>query len=114
MSELILTPQRMEEINDLIENLSYYKAQRVKLEESRKILKANLMKEALLRGITAVQAQEREAYSSDEYKQVVEALRFATKEETKNYYLFKLFEIEIDVWRTRQASLRKELESLGG
>ena len=114
MSDFILTENRIVEINELIERLSHYKAQRTALEEYRKILKANLMKEALGKGITAVQAQEREAYSSDEYQQVVEALKVATKEETQAYYQFKLFEIEIDVWRTRQASLRKELENLGG
>ena len=45
------------------------KSERVFLEEFRKSKKALLMKDALLNGIEAANAQEREAYANPEYQQ---------------------------------------------
>lgn len=94
-------------IGSLIDRLSKYKAQRISYENYRKVLKAKLMKKAMLNGSTAVQAQEREAYSHPDYEKVVEAIQIATEEETRAYWELEMFRTEIDVWRTEQANNRR-------
>ena len=49
------------------------KAQRVYLEEFRRVQKALLMKDALALGIEAANAQEREALADPQYRQVLKA-----------------------------------------
>jgi hypothetical protein len=94
----------------MIERLSKFKGQRISFENYRKVLKARLMKKAMLNGCTAVQAQEREAYSHQEYERVVEAIQIATEEETKAYWELEMFRTEIDVWRTEQANNRRIMD----
>ena len=75
-----------------------------------KVLKARLMKKAMMNGHNAVQAQEREAYSHQDYERVVEAIQIATEEETKAYWELEMFRTEIDVWRTEQANNRRIMD----
>jgi len=97
-------------IYDLINRLSKFKGQRISYENYRKVLKARLMKKAMVGGHNAVQAQEREAYSHPDYEKVVEAIQIATEEETKAYWELEMFKTEIDVWRTEQANIRRAME----
>ena len=64
------------------------KAQRVYLEEFRKSKKALLMKDALVLGYEAANAQEREAYADPEYQSLLKGLAAAIeKEETFRWEL---------------------------
>jgi hypothetical protein len=84
------------------------KAKRVYLEEFRKSKKALLMKDALLKGIEAANAQEREAYADPEYLQLLEGLASAIEiEETLKWHL-EAAKMRTDIWRTEQANARME------
>lgn len=91
------------------EDFAKYKSKRVGLEQYRKILKSRLMKEALVEGFSSAQAQEREAYASSEYEELINALEIATRFETELYWKLKIFDIESQVWRTLQANKRNEI-----
>lgn len=87
------------------------KAKRVYLEEFRKSKKALLMKDALLKGIEAANAQEREAYSHPEYLELLEGLAGAIEiEETLKWHL-EAARMRTDIWRTEQANARMEIRS---
>lgn len=102
--------ENKKKIYSLIERLSKFKGQRISYENYRKVLKARLMKRAMMNGHNAVQAQEREAYSHQDYERVVEAIQIATEEETKAYWELEMFRTEIDVWRTEQANNRRIMD----
>jgi hypothetical protein len=95
---------------NMIARLSKFKGERISCENYRKVLKARLMKKAMLSGHNAVQAQEREAYSHQDYEKVIDALQIATEEETRAYWELEMFRTEIDVWRTEQANNRRAME----
>lgn len=101
---------KKKELHGLIERLSKFKGQRISYENYRKVLKARLMKKAMVSGHNSVQAQEREAYSHQDYERVVEAIQIATEEETKAYWELEMFRTEIDVWRTEQANNRRIMD----
>lgn len=105
---MILTEKRKHEMIQKAADLAKFRGQRVGLEHYRKVLKARLMKKAMKMGIKAAQAQEREAYSDPEYEQIIEAIQIATEEETRLYWELNLFKSEIDIWRTEEASRRKD------
>ena len=94
-------------IRDNALKLAQAKAHRVLLEEHRKTLKARLMIEAEKNGTTAIAAQEREAYASEQYETHIEGLSAAVQEETHLYALMKAAEIKIEAWRTQEASNRR-------
>lgn len=87
-------------------------AERVYLTELRKSTKAELMKEAEAQGVTAANAQEREAYAHPAYISLLERLRKATEVATLRRLEFKMKEWEIEVWRTKQATRRAETKIL--
>lgn len=108
-SEMFLTEQRKKAILEDTENFAKYKSQRIGLDQYRKIVRAKLMKEAQAAGVNSVQAQEREAYASPEYEEVVNALEVATRFETELYWKLRIFDIEVQVWRTNQANKRNDI-----
>lgn len=82
------------------------KAQRVYLEEFRRVKKALLMKESLAMGIEAANAQEREALADPQYQQVLKGLAAAIeKEETLRWELESL-RLDIEIFRTKEATNR--------
>lgn len=81
------------------------KAERIYLEEYRKSLKAILMKRSLE---TAVNAQEREAYSDPEYLQLLLGLREAVEAEEKLRWDLIGAQARVEIWRTEQANFRAE------
>lgn len=105
---MILSEQRKMELIQKANDLGKFKGQRAAYEHYRKVLKARLMKKAMANGVTSVQAQEREAYADPDYENIINAIQIATEEETRLYWELKIFETEIQVWRTEQANDRRE------
>ena len=82
------------------------KAQRVYLEEFRRVQKALLMKDAQTMGVEAANAQEREALADPQYRQVLKGLSAAIeKEETLRWELESL-RLDIEIFRTKEATNR--------
>jgi hypothetical protein len=79
------------------------RANRAYMEEYRKVIKAQLMKE---HGTSTVNAQEREAYSDPRYIAHLDALKIAVYEDEKHRFLLAAAEAKIDAWRTQQATER--------
>jgi len=82
------------------------KAQRVYLEEFRKSQKALLMKDALVMGYEAANAQEREAYADPTYHQLLKGLAAAIEKEETLRWEIEAARLDIEVWRTREATNR--------
>jgi len=82
------------------------KSQRVYLEEFRKTKKALLMKEALVMGIEAANAQEREAYAHPEYQELLQGLAAAIETEETLKWNLEAARMRCDIWRTEQANNR--------
>lgn len=83
------------------------KAERIYLEEYRKSLKAILMKESME---SAVNAQEREAYSDSQYLKLLAGLRAAVEIEEKLRWDLIAAQARIEIWRTEQANARAEIK----
>ena len=81
------------------------KADRIYMEEFRKSLKAIIMKRSLE---TAVNAQEREAYSDPEYVQLLQGLREAVEVEEEIRWGLVAAQARIEVWRSIEATNRAE------
>jgi hypothetical protein len=81
------------------------KAERVYLEEFRKTIKANIMSLHLDKPVTA---QEREAYSSEEYKTHLLAMKQAIAEDEFNRWGMVAASATLDAWRTENANRRGE------
>lgn len=97
---------------DMMEKAREYavaEANRVYLTELRKSTKAELMKKAEADGVTAANAQEREAYAHPDYIDLLKRLRKATEVATLYRLEFKMKEWEIEVWRTKHATKRAEM-----
>jgi len=96
------------------ENAAAYgnaKGRRVHLEEFRKSKKALLMKDALKAGIEAANAQEREAYADKEYRNLLLGLAVAIEDEETLRWQLEAARLEIEIWRTRQATERMTVSS---
>ena len=93
-------------IRDNAPKLAKAKAQRVYLEEFRKSKKALLMKDAMLRKIDAVNAQEREAYSHPEYLEILEGLAAAIEIEEGIKWRIEAARLRVEIWRTESANNR--------
>lgn len=81
------------------------KANRIYMEEFRKVVKAQIMRE---RESLALGAQERDAYSDERYATHLEALKSAVEQD--EFYRWKMVaaEAKIEAWRTQQANARAE------
>jgi hypothetical protein len=84
------------------------KADRIYLEEYRKSLKAILMKRSME---NAVNAQEREAYSDEEYIELLNGLKAAVETEEELRWGLIAAQARIEVWRTQEASARAEVRA---
>jgi hypothetical protein len=81
------------------------KANRIYMDEYRKSLKAILMKRSME---TAVNAQEREAYSHPEYVELLNGLREAVETEERLRWEMVAAQARVEVWRSQEASNRVE------
>ena len=107
-----MTPEEAAEtIRELAPKYGEAKAQRAYLEEFRRAKKALLMKDSLLLGEKAVNAQEREALADPEYLQLLKGLAVAIEQEESLRWQLEAARLEIDIWRTRQASERLLIRS---
>ena len=84
------------------------KAQRVYLEEFRKSKKALLMKDALKLGVEAANAQEREAYADPAYHPLLKGLAQAIEQEETLKWELEAARLDIEIWRTREATNRMQ------
>lgn len=81
------------------------KAERIYLDEYRKSLKAILMKRSYEQ---TVNAQEREAYSDQEYIDLLKGLKEAVEREEEIRWGLVAAQARIEVWRTQSANDRAE------
>lgn len=79
------------------------RAERVYVEEYRKTLKAEIMRE---HPSLAVAAQEREAYADKRYIAHLGAIRDAVYTDEKNRFLRAAAEAKINAWQTQSANHR--------
>ena len=98
-----------QKIRDTFPLYSKAKALRLKNENVRKITKSELMIEAQANGVKTIVAQENYAYTNPEFKKVVNDLADSVQEETLRYWELKTFEMEMEYWRTSQATRRAEM-----
>jgi hypothetical protein len=82
------------------------KGQRIYLDEFKRSKKAMLMRDALLNGIDAASHQEREAYSSPEYQKLIQGLAAAVEKEETLRWELESYRLEVEIWRTREATNR--------
>ena len=101
MSELELE-KKLHEIREIGEKYAKAKGNRVELEYSRHIVKADLMKEAMLRStdFKSAAAQEREAYASPRYKEHIKSLAYAIEEEEGLEWQKKIIQFKFEMWKT--------------
>lgn len=81
------------------------KAKRVQLEEFRKSKKAILMQQS---DAKTVADREAYAYSHPEYVEVCQGMANATEAEELFRWKLKAAELQIDIWRSREASNRAQ------
>lgn len=86
------------------------KGRRIYLEEFRKSKKALLMKDAMIAGIEAANAQEREAYSHPEYLELLQGLEQAIVIEETLKWRMEAARMKCDIWRTESANARLEVK----
>jgi hypothetical protein len=103
----------LERYRQLAERYAPARANREYIDEYKKSLLALLMKDAERNGATSNAAQERDARARGEYLTQLEGLRSAVEEEEKIRYHLKAAELEIEIWRTKQANERAERRAYG-
>lgn len=86
------------------------KANRIYMEEFRKVVKAQIMRE---HSASALGTQEACAYSDPRYKQHLEALREAVEKDEYNKWMMVAAEAKVEAWRTQQANQRAEGKAYG-
>jgi len=87
------------------EQFAKAKAERIYLEEYRKSLKAILMKRSIEETIGG---QEREAYATPVYTELLKGLREAVEIEEKLRWDLVAAQARVEVWRSQEASSRAE------
>lgn len=81
------------------------KANRVYMEEYRKVVKAQIMRE---HDGVALGAQEAIAYADARYMQHLQAMKEAIEKDEYNRWMMTAAEAKIEAWRTQQANARAE------
>lgn len=79
------------------------KANRVYVEEYRKVIKAQIMKE---HGQLSAVLQEREAYSDPRYAQHLQAIKQAVEIDEGHRFLRGAADAKIEAWRTQSSNTR--------
>lgn len=105
--------QLMHEYREKIKEYAKARARRTYIEEFKKSKFAILMRQADRDGFKTAAAQEREAYSSDEYIDLLDGLREAVEAEERLRYDLRSLEMRAEVWRTLRADERFEKKSYG-
>lgn len=84
------------------------KANRIYMEEFRKVVKSQIMRETLT---DSLGAQEARAYADPRYKQHLEAMKEAIEKDEYNRWMMTAAEAKIEAWRTQQANARAEVKA---
>jgi len=95
-----------EKIREKAPAYGHAKAQRVYLEEFRRVQKAMLMKDALAMGVEAANAQEREALADPQYNQLLKGLAVAIEQEETLRWELESLRLDIEIFRTKEATNR--------
>jgi hypothetical protein len=90
-------------LRDNAEGAAQARANKIYLTEYRKVLKAELMGKS---NDTAAVAQERFAYSHDDYKEFLKGLKEAIYQDAKHDFLRDAAKAKFEAWRTEQANYR--------
>jgi len=104
---------KLQEIREIIEQYAEAKAQKDYLEEFKKSKLSILMKEYEVKGISANNAQEREARADERYIEILKGLRDATKTAESLRWQLKIKEMQFEVWREKQWNQRAEQKRYG-
>lgn len=107
MSEKIIDPNAA--VDFMVAHSKDYaiaEANKVYMEEMRKTIKAEEMKQAELVGHKTAAMQEREAYSSPKYKQHLLALQEAVKRREELRWMLIAAQARIEIYRTQSANNR--------
>lgn len=83
------------------------RADRIYIEQFRKTVKAQLMKEYENKGVTTSVAQEREAYADPRYLQQLDAIQEAVFRDEKCRFLREAAMAKLEAWRTLSANERE-------
>jgi len=82
------------------------KSDRVYIESFLKSKKALLMQQASLKGVQTLAAQERDAYSDEEYQALLKGLAAAVEQEETLKWQLTAAQLKIEVWRSENANNR--------
>lgn len=107
--EKLIDPQAA--VDYMIANSKKYaeaEANKVYMEEMRKTIKAEEMRNSEIDGHKTAAMQEREAYASPRYKNHLQALKEAVKEREELRWMLIAAQARIEVWRSQEASNRAQ------
>jgi len=82
------------------------KSDRVYIESFLKSKKAILMQQASLKGVQTLAAQERDAYSDEEYQALLKGLAAAVEQEETLKWQLTAAQMRCDIWRSENANNR--------
>lgn len=105
--------KRLHELRQQAAAYSKAEADRTKLNHYRKIVLAELMKEAQAKGIDTVAGQDRDARTQPRYKELIDNLHTATHIAEENLWLLRIAMRGSSLWQSEQATLRAELQAYG-
>lgn len=95
-------------IRDNAQKYAQAKANRIYLEEFKKSLRAKLMIVSEQDGNRHSSTQERDAYASEEYKELLVGIKEAVNQEEQLRWLLEGAKLKIAVWQTMRADQRAE------
>ena len=90
-------------LRDTAQEAAQKRAERLYLDEYRKVLRAKLMKQHM---DLPVSAQEREALADPKYAEHLQALKIAIDEDERMRFLRVAAEAKIEAWRSMNANYR--------
>jgi hypothetical protein len=90
-------------LRDNADEAAKARAERVYVEEYRKVVKAQIMKE---NGTMTAVLQEREAYADPRYAAHLDAIREAVQRDEKCRFMLSAAEAKIEAWRTQSSNER--------
>jgi len=107
-----MSPEKHAEfIGNFASEYAKAKSNRIGFELKLKTAKAILMKQAFANKVTQVAAQERDALANPDYIALIDELMLAVKEEETLKYQLQSSDLQIQIWRTREASERLAIRS---
>lgn len=109
---MMINPEKCtQKIREKASAFAAAKSDRVYTEKFEASKKALLMKDAMVRGIESVAAQEREAKANPEYLECIKGLAVAVEIEETLKWELEAERLDVEIWRTQQANERMILKS---